>query len=562
MFLHQKHTTHKHRSLRWLGILLVSIAALTQHAQQIEPSKVLEIMGSELNRSMKVLSDEPEPPFYLSYEITEATNASVSTLFGEVTGELEAYRTFYDIDLRVGNQLVDNTHHRRRVNQSVNPGPISSPSAIQNTLWLLTDREYKAATEELLRVQTRQEISIVESDAPDFTSAEKVSHIEKPDTVNFNSDKWKKRLVRVSGVFRNHDLLFRGSASASVQSDARYFVNSEGSRIHTVDSMHTVSIQATTRADDGMVLSLSEQFHARDAYGLPTDKKLINSAESLVTNLIALRNAPQVEPYTGPAILSGRASGVLFHEILGHRLEGHRLKDVSDAQTFRSKVGDRVLPERISVIFDPLLEKHENTDLLGYYKYDNEGVAGQRVEVIKEGVLNTFLFGRSTLADFPQSNGHGRKAVGFSTVARQSNLVVQVDKPYTTQDLEQQLIEILKERNLEFGLYFDDIVGGYTITSRSLPNAFNVRPVIVYKIYQDGTRELVRGVDLIGTPLTVFDNIIAAGDDVDVFNGMCGAESGNVPVSAISPSVLVGQIEVQKIPQSLSILPILPPPEA
>ena len=218
----------------------------------------------------------------------------------------------------------------------------------------------------------------------------------------------------------------------------------------------------------------------------------------------------------------------------------------------------------MSVVFDPHLEKFGDTDLLGTYTYDNEGVKGQRVKVIEDGVLKRFLLGRSTLADegYRASNGHGRKAVGLGAVARQSNLIVEVKDPYTTAELEDKMIEILKERDLEYGLYFDDIVGGYTITSRSLPNAFTVRPVIVYKIYQDGSRELVRGVDLIGTPLTVFDSVLAAADDMAVFNGSCGAESGNIPVSAIAPSMLVGQIEVQRASQSRAILPILTPPQS
>ena len=71
---------------------------------------------------------------------------------------------------------------------------------------------------------------------------------------------------------------------------------------------------------------------------------------------------------------------------------------------------------------------------------------------------------------------------------------------------------------------------------------------------------MVRGVDLIGTPLTTFSNIIAAGDDMQVFNGVCGAESGGVPVSACSPTLLVSKIEVQKKKKSQAKPPILPAP--
>ena len=559
--VYKNEKTNMTKKFQWAVTLsiLVCLVASAQ-GQRIDDKQILDAMEKELVRSMEYLADQPEPPFYMSYEVTDNYQASVRTMFGEVATQSEAAGTNFDIDLRVGDPMIDNTHERQSYYPNFHGGSLSSQESIQNTLWLLTDETYKAASESLTRIRTRKEMSISETDSADFTNSIKVSHHEPDVTLEFEADKWAKRASKVSSVFKSHPHLYGGTADVRGFTSTRYFVNSETSRIKSVDATYTFVVSARTRADDGAVLSLTELFHARDLAGLPSDKELTDTAEDIVTKLIELRQAPKVEPYTGPAILSGRASGVLFHEILGHRLEGHRLKLADEGQTFKDKVDEYVLPPSFSVIFDPSIRTFGETDLLGYYAYDNEGVAGQRVDVITNGILEHFLFGRSTVTNFPVSNGHGRKAIGYHTVARQSNMLVQVENPLTTDELEAQLIELLKERNLEYGLYFDDIVGGYTITSRSLPNVFNVQPVIVYKIYQDGTRELIRGVDLIGTPLAVFDSVIAAADDLAVFNGQCGAESGNIPVSAIAPSMLVGQIEVQRTAQSRAILPILPPP--
>lgn len=547
-----------------LPALFFSVGALG--AERIDDQNVLNAMQQELQRSLSVLAEQTDPPFYISYEITDNFQAAVSTSFGEVTRSSQTGGTFYDVDLRVGAPKMDNTHLvNRRPFPRVTYGSLASQDGIRNYLWLLTDRTFKDASEQLVNVRTRSETQI-DADGPafDLAPATKVSHSESQRPIQFTHSDWEKRLQRISNVFNGHPKLLSGNAQASVVKNVRFFVNSEGSRIQSDELMYTIVLSASTKADDGSNLSLSELFHARDPSGLPSNRELTRTADELVTTLINLRNAPNIEPYTGPAILSGRAAGVLFHEILGHRLEGHRLKQTSDAQTFKDKVNQRVLPESMSVVFDPALEKFGDTDLLGTYAFDNEGVKGQKVRVIEDGILKRFLLGRSTLTDegFRESNGHGRKAVGLSSVARQSNLLVEVEDPYTPAELEEQMIAMLKERDLEYGLYFDDIVGGFTITQRSLPNAFTVRPVIVYKIYQDGSRELVRGVDLIGTPLAVFDSVIAGADDMAVFNGQCGAESGNVPVSAISPSILVGQIEVQRASQSRAILPILPSPRS
>ena len=163
----------------------------------------------------------------------------------------------------------------------------------------------------------------------------------------------------------------------------------------------------------------------------------------------------------------------------------------------------------------------------------------------------TFLLDRAPLKSFPKSNGHGRAEPGFLPVSRQSNLQVESSKTVSREQLMTQLRDEARRQGKPFGLLFDNIEGGFTTTGRGSPNAFNVLPNVVYRIYTDGREpELVRGVDLIGTPLAAFGKIIATDDRIDVFNGVCGAESGGVPVSASSPSLLVSEVEVQKKFQS------------
>jgi predicted Zn-dependent protease len=168
---------------------------------------------------------------------------------------------------------------------------------------------------------------------------------------------------------------------------------------------------------------------------------------------------------------------------------------------------------------------------------------------------------RTPVDGFPESNGHGRRQPGFAPVARQSNLIVAAaGQPLTRVQLKEKLLDEVKKQGRPFGLLFDDIQGGFTMTGRMLPNSFNVLPVMVYRIYPDGREELVRGVDLIGTPLTVFTRIIAVDNEIAIFNGICGAESGGVPVSAAGPGILISQIEVQKKDKSQERSPILGPP--
>jgi TldD protein len=251
---------------------------------------------------------------------------------------------------------------------------------------------------------------------------------------------------------------------------------------------------------------------------------------------------------------------VFFHEIFGHRIEGHRQKDEESGQTFSKKVGEPILPAFISVYDDPTLERAGAVELNGHYLYDDEGVKAQRVTVVDKGVLKSFLMSRSPVAGFASSNGHGRRSIGYRAVSRQGNLLVEAGTTVPEARLKEMLIAECVKQGKPFGLLFRDISGGFTITDRAGPQVFQVLPLVVYRIHTDGREELVRGVDIVGTPLTSFSKILAASDRPQVFNGYCGAESGMVPVSAVSPSILTSEIEVQKTQKSMQRPPILPPP--
>jgi TldD protein len=267
----------------------------------------------------------------------------------------------------------------------------------------------------------------------------------------------------------------------------------------------------------------------------------------LVKNLTALKNAPVAEPYSGPALLSGKAAGVFFHEIFGHRVEGQRLKYENDAQTFKNKINEQVLPVSLSIFCDPQLTKYENLELRGSYDYDDQGTKARRVNIVKEGILSEFLMSRTPIKSFSQSNGHGRAASGMQATARQSNLIIQTSSPATDEQLRIELIRLAKAQDKPYAYFFDNVQGGFTMTGRVMPNAFNIIPLLVYRVYTDGRPdELVRGVDLVGTPLAIFSQIDQTGGKTEVFNGYCGAESGSIPVSCVSPMMVIKMIETQK----------------
>jgi predicted Zn-dependent protease len=532
-----------------------------------QPGVVLDAMSQELNRNFTTLKDKADPPpYFLSYEITEQEFRAVTGTLGTVDSTAGTKNRSLDVSIRVGAPKLDNYHRVRNDRGQFTSGATISfednVNAIKRRLWLETDRAYRAAAERLIRIKTNTQVRVAaEDDSDDFSIEPAATFVQTPPKLKFNESMWQERIRNWSGRFKNYPTVLTSHVSVICQTDTRYLVNSEGSRIAHGRGFARVVISAAAKATDGTDLSSFETFEAVDEGGLPDDKVVLAAIDRVANDVSRLLKAPEAEPFLGPAIFSGRAAGVLFHEIFGHRIEGHRQKDESEGQTFTKSVGQKVLPDFLSVVFDPTRRKLGNVDLNGWYDYDDEGVKGKPLLAVDKGVLKEFLMSRSPIKGFAHSNGHGRRQPGLEVVSRQSNLIVESSNAVPEAKLRQMLIDEIKKANKPYGLYFRDITGGFTTTQRAGLQAFKVIPVIVYRVYADGRPdELVRGADIVGTPLASFSKIVATGDKQEVFNGYCGAESGSVPVSAAAPAILVSEIEIEKKAKSNDRPPLLPEP--
>jgi len=526
-------------------------------------------MSKELTRNFTILKQKADPPpYFLSYEITEADYRAISGTLGAIEDAGGGKTRSLDVSVRVGSPKLDNYHQVRNDRGQFTSGALVSfenvPDPIQQRLWLETDRAYRAAAERLIRIKTNTQVKVAAEDTSDDFSTEKPETAQEPVTrLRFDEDEWRDRIRKISARFGNYPHVLTSHVAVSAQTDTRYFVNTEGSRIEHGRGFARVSISASSKAADGTDLSSFETFEAVEPDGLPDDKTLLAAVDRVATDVTNLLRAPEAEPFVGPAIFSGRAAGVFFHEIFGHRVEGHRQKDESEGQTFTKSVNTKVLPDFLSVLFDPTQRKIGGVDLNGWYDYDDEGVKARPVLAVDKGVLKTFLMSRSPIKGFDHSNGHGRRQPGLEVVSRQSNLIVESTNAVPEARLRQMLIDEVKRQNKPYGLYFRDITGGFTTTARAGLQAFKVIPVIVYRVYPDGRPdELVRGADIVGTPLASFSKILATGDKPEVFNGYCGAESGSVPVSAVSPAILVSEIEIEKKAKSNDRPPLLSEPSS
>jgi len=572
------------------AVLFCTLTAASQHRGKVHAAYkgsvsatpiLLDTMTAELQRAFTSLgkpnpnlpgpnqkdAEKLLPPYFISYSISDSNAVSIRAQFGALADSNTSHVRVADVQVRIGDPRLDNTHgnHRASAVNSLQMPLGDDRAALSRTLWLATNAGYGNALDNYLRVKTEAQVRAKEEDSsPDFSKEPPQVSVSSPaPPIAVDRSAWEQRMKSLSLVFREFPDVYQNIAVLTVQNQTDYYASSEGSRIVAPHQQARVVVFAVTRAEDGMDLFRGQTFEAETADTLPSQSEMEAGVRELGKSLEALRKAPVTEPFDGPAILSGRASAVFFHEVLGHRLEGQRQRGDEEGQTFTKELNKEVLPPFLSVSDDPTVSTFDKTWLSGTYNFDDEGQKARRVDLIQNGVLKTFLMSRLPIASFAESNGHGRGQTGRMPTGRQGNLIVTSTKTEPEADLRKQLIDEARKQGKPYGLYFEDISSGFAVTTRSAPQAFQVIPLVVWRVYVDGRPdELVRGVSIVGTPLAAMKRILATSDKSEVFNGECGAESGTVPVSAVAPAMLVSEIETQRQQQGTQRPPILPIPGA
>ena len=531
---------------------------------------LLHILKDEMQRHLTEFQKNANPadvPYFISYRVDETKSDIVRTALGSLMESRSSHMRTFTPMVRIGSYELDNFHQLRETNTTNQVASAFLPventeEAIRQLIWWQTDRAHKTAVERFERVISNMAVKVLEEDqSDDYTLQSPVIYFEPPTQIRFDRKEWEDKLRRYSANFNNSKDIIDGWANISVQNVRKYYVSSDGAEIAHNNVFITLTIGATVKADDGMDLPLNKSWFALSVNNLPSDREVMREISRITEKLSELKEAPIVEAYSGPALLSPEASGVFFHEIFGHRVEAQRMRQETDGQTFKKRIGEPVLPDFLNVYMDPTINIYRGRDINGSYKFDDEGVKAQKVTLVENGILKNFLMSRVPIEGFLASNGHGRAAPGQNPTSRQSNLIIESAQQKTEAQLRREFREELNRQQKEYGYYFASVTGGFTQTGRYSPNVFNITPTEVYRVYADERPdELVRGVDLVGTPLAMFSQIAAAGGEIGYFIGLCGAESGNLQVSCISPMLFVRRIEIQKSLKSQTLPPLLPKP--
>lgn len=574
--------------------VLLSSGAFARAASE---DPVFKAMSDEMNRSRdRLRMDDFGKPYFLSYCVSDEDRWEMEAAWGGLVASDQEQSRWLLTSLRVGDYSFDNSRYSPGWIQgffNAQKGdrlPLDSDyDAVRRALWMATDRAYKTAVEGLSKKKASQQNTASVEKLDSFTRETPAPAVEeKGGASTWNRERWQSLCMNLSRIFNRFPEIRTCSVRILLRQGQTRFLSTEGSRQQTPFTLGSLVVNASSRAVDGMPISDHICLFAKSESGFPSESDLTRQVEDLARRLVARREGAALESWSGPVLFEGQAAGQFFRQLLAKNLclnppisfENKSFEQIFKVpeSVFRARLGSRVLPDFLSVTDDPLAVDSAGRPLLGSYGVDSEGVAAQRVSLVEKGVLKGFLTSRSPVKAGLTSNGHGRTLVHGEVGTHAGNLLVRPEGGKTEEELKQELINLCRAQNREFGILVRSldrkeakvaetrlaIVGGMLKGmdgNRSLG-----APVDACRVYVDGHVEPVRNLEFVSPTPALLRGIVAASSSCGVFDFMDttgtvwerGGTGDGVPATIVAPSVLVEEVEFKRSddkPEKPEVLP-------
>jgi len=568
-----------------LAAVAAALAALAADAPAPDP--LLAAMRDEIARAGKLTVSNLDAPYFIQYVIDQGDGFTVSASLGGLLARHRNQLRQPEITVRVGDYKFDNTNFFGRVGGTrydLGRWPLDdSYPVLRRYLWLATDSAYKGAVETISRKRAARRNLTESNPLDDFSHMQPVEYVHELSRLAIDEDEWAARARVLSAIFAEYPGVVDSHVELDAVAGGYYVVNSEGTVVRTAENATSLRARGVAQAADGMVLRDAVTFLAPDPAHMPGDAALNAAVREMAHNLEALAKAPKGEDYSGPVLFEGAASPQIFAELLGRNLALTRKPEGGrggfNASELEGRLGARVLPESFDVVDDPTQTEWRGRKLFGAYEVDREGVRPQPLPLVEKGVLKGFLLTRQPVHGFSTSNGHARLPGPFGGAAAGiGNLFIGSSETMPAGDLKKKLIELVKARNLAYGVIVRKMDYPSTASLDELRRIFTTAdsaahpvssPVLIYKVYPDGREELVRGLRFRGLSVRSLKDILVAGDDNVVFdyldNGaplaLVGAGSYTTESCVVAPSIIIDDLELHPVEEELPKLPVAPPPE-
>ncbi len=541
------------------GVLL----AATPTAKPLLPvapvvrDEILSALDDELTRAKALTMQKLDRPHHLQAYVTEEESFQVAASFGALLSQEGGTRNVLQADVRVGTPALDDTmfvgSSLGRFGAAVSTPAEPDYDALRQSLWLRLDSAYKRGLEALSAKRAYLETNQVKERPADFSPAPVVSLVLPRTPLTVDRARWTAAVRKASAVFRDFPDVDTSQVTMRASVQHLSYVNSERSQVRFSDLFTRLSVAASGQAPDGMELRAVRDYFVRSEAELPSDEELQKAALAVAQRLGALVKAPVLtEDYQGPVLFTSRAACTFFLKALGDPLSHPRDPlGMPHPGRLTDRLGKHVASKWVSAKDDPTQEQWRGQPLLGYFPIDDDGVKPEPISLLESGVLKTYYMSRVPTARLTKTNGHSRAGEGSV-----GNLFIEATAPQTREAMKKQLLELVKEEDLDFGILVDELEDSVAFRGGS-PSINLPAPLMAYRVFPDGREELIRGAVFKSVPFRALKDIAALGDSPQLLN----THQGSQRVSIVAPAVLVKNLELQRPREEFEKPPVIPRPK-
>ncbi|HVC09002.1 MAG TPA: metallopeptidase TldD-related protein [Elusimicrobiota bacterium] len=546
--------------MKKLFFLVAALAlAAPARAADARDKTIGAALKSAIAGAMRMKESGYPSPYYVGITATQSEDQEDDCQMGALGAHVLQKQSFVVDAVRVGSYALDNYPLSAPGNFLGVPVSLDDGFALRYGLWRALDGDYKSAAAGFLRKEALRAVrGKAEYDTDDFSRERPRVRLMPEPAPPWSDGLLESACRQASAAFRKApDLL--SAQSRLVESDFwSRLRDSEGSKVDFGGRYAELDISASARAPDGLEVRAGRSLVAVSSADFPSPAEIRSKAQGVLSDISLLKVARTTSPFDAPAILDSSVAGALVLA-LGERLSGEELRNPYGAQIFRGKLGTRVLPRGLTLVDDPTLASFKGVLLAGHYAYDDQGMPAQKVTLVRDGVLKNFLLSRHPVIGFAHSNGHGRGAPGYWITGFPGTLILKDRRPLDRAKMIALLRRECRRLNKPYGILAERLLSLSQNESASGEGSVRVVCEMVYLVdARTGTLTLVRDLDLVGTPLSLMNNIVGVGQDARVENSV----ADGVPVSVVAPDLLLSDIETQRSNESPQKGPILPPPDA
>jgi hypothetical protein len=581
--------------LRVAGLLLLAASFAAGAATRDE--QVFTALQDEMRRSMEGLRLEGQPaPYYIAYQLDEVDQRRQTSQGGELISETSARTRVLRVEVRVGDYGFDSSLFAstgRGVTGVVAGDSLAAPlddnvEVMRRQVWLLTDAAYKRAVDVFARKKAvRQNRSDAERIA-DFTKMPPVQRPFAPPLPESSWSAWAARAHGLSALVAANPQLAESEVNLVEERGRRFFINSEGTRICIPIGVSGMRVTAVAQAADGATVRDGFELNGRGLDDLPSQDELEARVRAFAAGLDATRSAGPAEDYTGPVLFEAVASAELVGRVLVPALQAGRAPEADNPameritqarlSPFLTRIGSRVMAEELSVTDAPSTQRMGTRPVPGAYDIDDEGVPAQDVTLIDRGKLLTLLSNRTPTRAVSLSNGHGRGGdVQAGVIQLKSSAAV------PARDLRANYLALLKSRGRQYGYIVrsmpttgalvgisTDIADVVSLASQGSAGG-GTGPLItqLVRVSVDGQEQVVRGMRFGTLAPNLFRDVLGASEELALHTLRSGPQlalgiqsigARAVPVSVIAPQLIVDDLEIKPVRDSLPKPPLVPAP--